>query len=184
MLLAEFQLGPFAIEDPSVLLAQIVGFVLLALLLRFVNIPVLSWPFMRDLLVTREARVAEVHDQIDQALSDTKRLHDDYAARLKNIEVESRQRIDAAVSEADAAHTEIIADAQEAAKLVVRRTEEELARELNRQRILLRRTIVQRSLDAAEQSVVALSTDGVQRLLITDFISKASAVATTEKQNV
>jgi len=183
VLLAEFQFGPISIEDPSVFGAQVVGFILFALLLWFVNVPVFSRPALKQMLTERETRVEDVHNQIDTALSETQRLHDEYAQRLRNIETESRERIDAAVREADAAHNEIIADAQGAAKLVVRRTEEELSREATRQRILLRRQIVQISLDAAESTVVSLNTDAVQRHLINDFIARAAVAPNQEAAN-
>ena len=178
MLLGEFQFGPVSIEDPKVFVAQCIGFLLFAALLWFVNVPVFSRPALKQVLTERETRVAEVHDQIDTALSETQRLHDEYAARLKNIETESRERIAAAVREADAAHNEIISDAQRAAALVARRTEEELSKEQTRQRILLRRQIVQISLDAAEATVRALNSDDVQRHLINDFIVRAAAPGT------
>jgi F-type H+-transporting ATPase subunit b len=183
VLLGEFQLGPVSIEDPKVFVAQCIGFLLFAALLWFVNVPVFSRPALREVLIEREKRVAEVHDQVDTALSETQRLHDEYAARLRNIEAESRERIDAAVREADAAHNEIIADAQRAATLVARRTEEELSKEQTRQRILLRRQIVQISLDAAESTVRSLTSDDVQRHLINDFIVRAAAAPGTEAAN-
>lgn len=183
MLLAEIQFGPFAIEDTRVLLAQIVGFILLCALLWFVNVPVLSRPFLRGLLVDRETRIEEVHNQVDSAIADTQKVHDDYIARLSNIEVESRERIASAVREADAVHNEIIEDAKQAAAYVVRRTEEELAREQARHRILLRRTIVKISLDAAEESVVSLNDDAVQRRLIDDFIQQAGRPVGGEAQS-
>jgi F0F1-type ATP synthase membrane subunit b/b' len=170
--LAEMQIGPIEIEP--VFLAQLVGFILLFIIFWKVAIPYLSRPYLRGELVNREQRVEEVHNQIDSAIADTQKLHDDYVGRLHNIEVESRERIDAAVREAEAVHDEIIADAKQAAALVIRRTEEELAREQTRQRILLRRKIVQISLDAAEASIQELNTDAVQRKLIGDFIARAS----------
>jgi len=171
VLLAEIQFGPFKVEGP--IYAQVIGFVLLVLLLWYVNIPVFSKPFIRALLVSREQRVEEVHNQLELAVSDTQKLHDDYVERLRNIEIESRQQIDKAVREADAVHDEIIADAKQAAEAVTRRAEEELAREQTRQRILLRRTIVKMSLDAAEETVSKLNDDAVQRRLIADFILHA-----------
>ncbi len=171
MFLAEMQLGPIAIEDPKRFLAQVLGFLLLFIVLWFVNVPVLSRPHVRGLLVDREVRVEEVHNQISTAIVDTQKVHDDYADRLKNIEAEAKERIAAAVREADAVHVEIIADAKEAAAYVKRRTEEELSREQTRQRILLRRKIVELSLDAAEASVGTLNSDAVQRSLISDFIA-------------
>jgi F0F1-type ATP synthase membrane subunit b/b' len=180
VLLAEIQFGPFSIEDPKAFLAQVIGFILLVLLLWFVNVPVFSRPFIRELLVSRETRVEEVHNQLDIAVADTQKLHDDYVERLRNIEIESRLQIDKAVREADAAHDAIIADAKQAAEAVLRRSEEELGREQTRQRILLRRTIVKISLDAAEETVVRLNDDKVQRSLIADFIRHAGSSAGRE----
>ena len=173
------QIGPIAIEDPKRFLAQVLGFLLLFAILWFVNVPVLSRPHLRGLLVDREIRVEEVHNQIATAIVDTQKVHDDYADRLKNIEAESKERIAAAVREADAVHVEIIADAKVAAAYVKRRTVEELAREQNRQRILLRRRIVELSLDAAEASVSTLNSDAVQRSLISDFIANTGTAGTS-----
>lgn len=173
-MLAEFQIGPFAIEHPSFLLSVIVGFVLLALLLWFVNVPQFSRPFFRILLQERAESIQNKHAQVDQATAEIQRLRDDYAARLREIETESRHRIEGAVREADAAREEIIADAQKTARLVHLRTDEELSREQTRSRIQLRRLIVQISMDAAEKSVLANSTEAVQRSLISDFIAGAS----------
>ena len=178
MLLAEIQFGPFNIEDPKAFLAQIVGFVLVVLLLWYVNVPVLSRPFIRELLVSRETRVEEVHNQLDLAVTDTQKLHDDYAERLNNIEIESRLQIERAVREADAVHDEIIADAKLSAEAVIRRTEEELlAREQTPavKEYFCGRTIVKISLDAAEATVVSLNDDKVQRRLIDDFIRHAGS---------
>ncbi len=176
-LLAELQIGPWAIEHPSFLLSVLVGFVLLGLLLWFVNVPQFSRPFFRALLSERAESIKTKHAQVDQATAEVQHLRDDYAARLREIETESRQRIDAAVREADAAREDIIAEAQKTARLVQLRTEEELSREQTRTRIQIRRQIVQISMDAAEKSVLANSTESVQRSLISDFIVGASTAS-------
>lgn len=163
------QFGPFALEDPKILVSTLIGLVLLGLLLYFVNVPVFSWPYLNGVLSARSARIEEHHRQVETALTDVRSLHNDYATRLQRIEVEARERIDSAVREADAARTEIIAEAQLSATALRRRAEEELARERTRSRILLRQQIVKTSLDAAEQAVRANSTDAVQRHLIRDF---------------
>src|SRR5262249_26854839 len=142
-------------------------------LARF-NVPYLSLPYWRQLLNDRATRIAQVHDQVESELADIRRVRDDYAARLQQIEIEARERIDAAVREADAARAEIIADAQQLAGQLRRRSEEEMARERIRQRILLRQQIVQIALDAAEQSVRTHSDEKVQRQLIGDFIARAA----------
>jgi F-type H+-transporting ATPase subunit b len=173
--IAAFQIGPWANEYPTRMLALIIGFVLILLFLWKVNMPIFSWPYVSGLLKERTARIQENHEQVERALADARQLRDDYAARLRTIEEEARQRIDAAVREAEAVQTEIVAEARESALALQRRSEEEIDRERTRQRILLRRQIVQISLDAAEQSVVSLSNDRVQHQLIQDFITRAGS---------
>ena len=107
-------------------------------------------------------------------MAEAKRLRDDYSSRLKGIEVEQRERIEAAVKEAQTSHTEIIADAEQLAAAIRRRTAEEIARERTRQRIQLRREIVQTTFDAAEKAVKANNTDTIQHQLISDFVVRAA----------
>lgn len=171
----EFQFGPIANEHPEALLALVIGFLLLLFLLVKVNIPVFSLPYLRGVLNDRASRIQDAHEQVDRALADVRQLHDDYASRLQRIETEARQRIDEAVREAELARTEIISEARQSAEALRRRSEEELARERTRQRILLRQQLVAITLDAAEESVRAATNDSVQRSLIQDFITRASA---------
>jgi F0F1-type ATP synthase membrane subunit b/b' len=165
---------PFVIEHPKAVLSLIIGLALLLFVFYKFNIIYLSYPYWKTLLTERTARIETNHNQVEQALAEAKRLRDDYATRLKGIEVEQRERIAAAVKEAQTSHTEIIADAEQAAAAIRRRTEEEIARERTRQRIQLRREIVQTTFEAAETAVKANSTDSVQHQLIGDFVARAA----------
>jgi F0F1-type ATP synthase membrane subunit b/b' len=171
---SEWPLSPFHIEDSKIYLAQIIGVLIIA-----VGIWRFGVPMLKNMLNDRSARIEESHTQVQRALEDIRQLRNDYAARLQSIEVESRQRIEEAVREAEAARGEIIAEARQAATLLKRRSEEEIARERTRQRILLRRQIVQLTLDAAEASVRAHSSDTIQRQLIREFIVGASGAGGT-----
>lgn len=169
------QFIPFVLESPQkTLLSMIIGLALLLFVFYKFNIIYLSYPFWKELLTTRTARIETNHNQVQEALAEAKRLRDDYATRLKGIEVEQRERIEAAVKEAQTSHTEIIADAEQLAAAIRRRTAEEIARERTRQRIQLRREIVQTTFDAAEKAVKANSTDTVQHQLIGDFVARAA----------
>jgi F-type H+-transporting ATPase subunit b len=162
-----FDLGPVANHYPKAFLALIVGFALLVLLVvKFVL------PGLKTMLRDRETRIETAHNQVQAALSDVKHLRDDYAVRIARIEAEARERIDAAVREAEAVREEIIAEAQNTAVAINRRTQEELARERNRQRLILRRQLVESALNAAEQSIVATNSDSTQRELIKDFTAQ------------
>jgi F-type H+-transporting ATPase subunit b len=171
---AEIPFSPFSIEYPDRLISLLIGFVLLVLLLWRVNLPYVSYPYFRELLRDRSERIAADKEAVDRALADVEHLRNDYAARLQRIEEEARERIAAAVRDAEAAREEIIAEAQETAKALIRRSEEEIARESTRQRILFRQQVIQTTLDAAEHAVRANLGDAVQRRLIDDFIVQAA----------
>lgn len=165
---------PFRIEHPGAVLSLLIGLALILFVFYKFNIIYLSYPYWKELLTERTARIETNHNQVQQALAEAQRLRDDYASRLRGIEVEQRERIAAAVKEAQTSHTEIIADAEQAATAIRRRTEEEIARERTRQRIQLRREIVQTTFDAAEKAMTANSTDSVQHQLIGDFVARAA----------
>lgn len=162
-----FGIGPFANEYPKAFLALIVGFGIFVLLAVKFGLPAL-----KALLAQRESRIETAHNQVQTALGDVQKLRDDYAARIASIEAEQRERIDAAVREAEAVRGEIIAEAQSTANAINRRTQEELSRERTRQRLILRRQLVEAALNAAEQSIVATNSETTQRELIRDFTAQ------------
>ncbi len=167
-------LNPFEIEDPKILISVVIGFALLLFLIVRVPIPFLSVPHYRKVLDERESRIATNKQQVDTAIAEVQQLRSDYSARLTRIEEEARQRIDAAVREADAARAEIISEAEQLAQAIRRRSEEEIARERTRQRILFRQQLVKTTLDSAEAAVREVTDEAVQRRLIGDFIAMAA----------
>jgi F-type H+-transporting ATPase subunit b len=172
MVLAELSLGPIAFHHPKALLASILGFALLLWLLGRYAVP--SW---RTGLNTRSSLIADAHDQAERQLADAQQIRNDYADRIASIEVEHRHRLEVAIRDSDAARADIIADAQEATRALRRRAEEEIARERTRQRILLRRQIVQITLDAAEEAILDLNSDEAQHRLIADFVTRVGGPA-------
>lgn len=166
----------FNIEHPEGLVATLVGLALLWLIFQFApaSVPLFSKAYYREILVERATRIERGQVESERQLQDIQHLRNDYASRLSNFEAEERERIAAAVRDAEAARQDIIAEAQESAKALQRRAEEEMARERTRQRILLRQQIVAITLDAAEQSVKSLNTEDVQHKLIGDFVQRVS----------
>ena len=172
------ELGPFNLEHPKDILATLVGLALLAFLLyRF------ALPGAKSMLSQRATLIETGILQVDRQLSDVAQLRNDYANRIQTIEKEQRDRIAAAVRDADNARAEIIAEADETARAVRRRGEEEIERERTRQRILMRQQIVQITLNAAEEAVRTQNSDAMVqplRQLIRDFIGE---VAKSGSQN-
>ena len=167
-MLAELpQFGPFLLEHPKNIVATLIGLVLLGILLwRF------AVPGVKTTLHERASSIGTGIQQVERQLSDVATLRSDYANRIRTIEVEQRERIAAAVQDAEEARIGIIADAEQAARALRRHGEEELAREHSRQRILFRQQLVQITLDAAEEAVRTQNSDTVQRQLIHNFIGQ------------
>lgn len=165
----EFHFGPVANEFPETFWAIVVGFILLLWL---------SWrfgmPLARSFFNDRANRIEEAHRQLQQAMDEVQGQHDEYLRRLREIEVEARAHIDAAVREAEATRAEIIADAASAADAVRRRAGEEIEREQSRARLRMRRQIVEIVLDAAEAAARMQATEQVQRSLINDFVTRVA----------
>lgn len=170
MLLSEIPISPFSFEHPKAIIATVIGFVLLLVVIYRYGKP----PIER-MLGERARQVAEVYTHSERQLAEALQVRDEYAARIAGIEQEHRARLDAAVRDAEAAHADILADAREGVLALRRRSEQEIDRERTRQRILLRRLIVQFTLDAAEQSIRELNSDTAQRRLIDDFITRVGS---------
>jgi F-type H+-transporting ATPase subunit b len=168
---------PFRIEHPEIILPMVIGFILVLLLVLRVPIPFLSAPHYKAVLDERSTRIETNKQQVDTAIAEVQNLRNDYAARLGRIEEEARQRIDAAVREADAARAEIIAEAEQVAQAIGRRSQEEVARERTRQRILFRQQLVKTALDSAEGAIRDQSNDAIQHRLIGDFVARAASGA-------
>ena len=168
------EFNPIRIEHPEIFLSMVIGFALLLFLVLRLPIPFLSAPHYRAILNERSARIGTNKQQVDTAITEVQQLRNDYAVRLERIEVEARERIAGAVREADAARAEIIAEAEQLAQTIRRRSEEEIARERTRQRILFRQEFVKTALDSAEGAIREQSSDVVQHRLIGDFIARAS----------
>ena len=159
--------GPFLLEHPRNIIANLIGLALLVILLwRF------AVPGLVAMLHGRASSIDTGIQQVERQLIDVASLRSDYANRIKTIEVEQRERIAAAVRDAEEARASIISDAQQAALGLRRHGEEELDREHSRQRILFRQQLVQITLDAAEEAVRAQNSDTVQRQLIHNFVSQ------------
>ena len=165
---------PYNMEFPDRHITFWIGFVLLVILLSKFLVPGL-----KTQLAHRSAVIEQNHTQVQKALADMQQLRGDYVSRLKDIEVEERQRIDEAVREAESVRVEIIAEAEQSANALKRRSEEEIARESTRQRILLHRQIVQTAMEAAEHSLVTHNTAQTQHQLIQDFIGRVQTDSTS-----
>ena len=162
---------PFILEHPSDindtqwLIIRVVGLILVAvIILRFI------WPSMiRGHLVDRHAAIVEADNQVQQTMSETAEMRDDYRKRLEGIHNETQRRLDEAVSEAETLREQILAEAHTNAQAIIRRGEEEVARERAKAMVLLRRQFVEGVISAAQYAAARSLGAPQHRRLIDEF---------------
>ena len=160
--------------SPGLILINIVGFVALYLIAnKLVFTPI------GKVLDDREGDISSTYDKLDADQKQMEALKAEYESRLEQIEAEAREKIQAAIKEAEAARDKIISDANVKAKELVVKAESEAEREREQAMITFRQQVVDLALGAT-QKVIGESLDAAkQKSLIDDFIatgvSKAGA---------
>jgi F-type H+-transporting ATPase subunit b len=151
--------------DPKMLVTQIVGFIILvALLKRLLYAPLFG------VIDQRQADIKATYDQLDADRASMERTRREYEERLAGIENEARERIQAAIKEAQTLRDGIVADAQQQAEIIVQRGRNESERERQKAFLEMRQEIVELAVAAAGK-LVGDSLDGPrQTKLVDDFI--------------
>ncbi len=167
---------PFVLEHPpevtdvQFLIVRTLGFLLIAVLIvKWV------WPtYVQPHLSARQTAIAETADQIERTNRETEEMQTDYRRRLEGIEQETQRRIADAIREAEALRESILAEAQSTASGIVRRSQEEVARERAKAMVQLRAEFIESVIGAARHAAVH-SLDGQQRRLVDSFVRSLGA---------
>jgi F-type H+-transporting ATPase subunit b len=99
----------------------------------------------------------------------------DYEARLAGIEAEARDRIQAAIKEAQGMKEEIIGAAHTEADRLVTHARDEVVREKQRAMVELRAQVADLALEAAGKILRHSVDDRAHRELVSDFINQVGA---------
>ena len=138
-------LGTLGIDFRFILLMA-VGFLLLFMLLkRFAFGPIFN---------VLEQRQSTIRNNLDEAAArrnEMVRLQKDYEQRLATIEDEARDKIQAAVKDAQAARDEIIARANADRDAIMKRTEEDILRERDKATAIMRDQIAEMAVTGASR---------------------------------
>ena len=161
--------GPLAVS-PALIITQIVGFlILLWVLNRFVFKPIFA------VLDERQKAIQDTYDQMDEDRRRMEETRRQYEERLANIEAEARERIQAAVKEAQALRDDLIADARQNAEAITVSARNEAERERQKAFLEMRQQVVALAVAAAGK-VVGDSLDSPRHTkLVDDFISEVGA---------
>jgi F-type H+-transporting ATPase subunit b len=153
-----------------------------ALVLQIVSFLVLIWMVRKFLFGPiggiLDARQTEVQSTLDQVYRDREAMETsrrEYEARLAGIESEARDRIQAAIKDAQGMKEEIIGAAHTEADRLVNHAREEIVREKQRAMVELRTQVADLAVDAAGKILRRSVDERAHRELVTDFINQVGA---------
>ena len=158
-------LKSLGIEYPG-LITQIIGFIILAYLMYKYGFP----PLLK-IIDQRQEDIKTTYAKMDadrERMEDTRRR---YEERLAGIEAEARERIQAAVKEAQALRDNLVSDAQKQAEAILEQGRNESERERQKAFLEMRQQVVALAVAAAGK-VVGESLDSARHTkLVDDFIT-------------
>ena len=157
------------------LLTQVVGFGILMLLL---------WKFafgrIFGILDERRDNIQATYDQLDADRARMEETRRQYEQRLAGIEAEAREKIQAAVLEAQALRDNLVADARQQAETIVMQGRNDSERERQAAFLEMRQQIVAIAMSAAGKVVGENLTDARQTKMVDDFIGSVGIGAVSE----
>jgi len=157
--------------DIKLVLTQILGFVILVWILgRFAWGPIVSG------LEARRQKIAGEFAEAERRQQEADRLKAQYDAELRGIEALKRASIQEGIVEGQRVAGEIKAHAHEEAQARLVRAEDEMAREREKAKELLKEQVVALSIRTAEKILQSKLDDPTQRKLAAAFIDEVGGV--------
>jgi F-type H+-transporting ATPase subunit b len=118
----------------------------------------------------REVEVNSIYNQLDADKQEMASLKEEYESRLSAIENESREKIQTAIKEAQSTRDQIVSDANNRARDIVSKAEQDAERERSEGLFLMRQQIVDLAMGATQKVLGESLTDDKQKQLIDDFV--------------
>lgn len=153
-----------------------------ALLTQAISFIILIWVLgkylFRPIQEVLAARQEEVRSTLEQVEADRRAMETsrrEYETRLAAIEAEAREKIQAAIKEAQGMKEEIIASAHGDAEKIIRRGQDEIQREKRQALVELRTAVADLAVQAAGKILGSAIDDRQHRALISDFVNKVGA---------
>ena len=146
-------------------LTHIIGFLITVWLLKK-----FAWKPLLSMMEERRQKIQDEFDNIETKKQDADKLRTEYENKLKNIEAERRVKITEAVNEANKLASDINMNAQEEARGIINRTNEQLDRDVAKAKVQLKEEMVTITLTAAEKILHEKLDDKKERELIGKFI--------------
>jgi len=158
------------VDVPQVL-TQILGFLLMVWILRRY-----AWGPVIGMLEARREKIAGEFKEGERLKAEAMGLKARYDAELKTIDVQARQRITEAVAEGQKVAGEIRTQAQAEAAARLERAADEIVREREKAKEVLKEQVIALSLRTAEKILRQKLDDPAQRKLASEFIDEVGAL--------
>jgi len=146
-------------------ITHIIGFLITVWLLKK-----FAWKPLLGMMDERRQKIIDEFKKIEDEKAAADALKADYEGKLKNIEAERRQKIAEAVNEANKMASDIKMGAQEEARGIISRTNEQLERDVAKAKVQLKEEMVRITLSAAEKILHEKLDEKKERDLIGKFI--------------
>jgi F-type H+-transporting ATPase subunit b len=157
--------------DPKQVLTQILGFLILLWVMRKY-----AWGPILASLEARRQKIAGDFEAARQARADADATKLQFENELKGIEARARQRLQEAVAEGQKIAGEIRTQAQSDAVARMARAEDDIAREREKAKEMLKEQVISLSMKTAEKILRQRLDDPAQRKLVGEFIEEVGAI--------
>jgi F-type H+-transporting ATPase subunit b len=158
--------------DIRQVLTQILGFLLMLWILRKY-----AWGPVLNMLEERRQKIAGEFQEADRRKAEADGLKAKYEQDLRGIEAERRLRIQEGIAEGQRVAGEIHAQAQKDAMERVARADDEIAREREKAKEMLKEQVIRLSMRSAEKILRQKLDDASQRKLLSEFIDEVGALS-------
>jgi F-type H+-transporting ATPase subunit b len=155
----------------DLVLTQILGFVLFVLVLHRY-----AWGPVLGTIDARRKKIAEEFADAERRKGEAANLRAEYEQALRTIDAQARQKLLDAVAEGQKVAAEIKAGADREAAARLHRADDEIAREREKQKELLKEQMIGLSMRAAEKVLRQKLDDPAQRKLVGQFIDEVGAL--------
>jgi F-type H+-transporting ATPase subunit b len=151
--------------DLAQVLTNIIGFLIVVWILRK-----FAWGPILDLLDARREKIRNDFAEAEKALGEAEGLKGEFAAKLTDIKVIERERVQEAVKRGEGIAEGIVSEARRAADGVREKAQTDITIEAEKAQVALRDTVVQMAIMASEKVVQEKLDDEKHRQLIRNFI--------------
>lgn len=150
---------------------QILGFLILLWGMRK-----FAWGPVMGMLEARRNKIAGDFAAAERAMAEANETRARYEAEMRGIEAKARQRLQESVAEGEKVAGEIRTQAQAEAAHRLERAQDDIMREREKAKELLKEQVIHLSLRTAEKILRSKLDDPAQRKLASEFIDEVGAL--------